>query len=53
MQLTFHGAVNTVTGSKHLLEVNGTKILLDCGFFQGRRAESYEQNQHFPLMPPR
>jgi metallo-beta-lactamase family protein len=49
MQLTFHGAVNTVTGSKHLLEVNGTKILLDCGFFQGRRAESYEQNQHFPF----
>lgn len=51
MQLTFHGAVRTVTGSRHLLEVNGTRILLDCGMFQGRRAEMYERNQHFPFDP--
>lgn len=33
--LTFLGAARTVTGSKHLLEVNGTRILFDCGLFQG------------------
>jgi metallo-beta-lactamase family protein len=35
--LTFHGAARTVTGSKHLLEVNGRRILVDCGQFQGRK----------------
>jgi metallo-beta-lactamase family protein len=33
--LTFLGAAGTVTGSKHLLEVNGTRVLVDCGLFQG------------------
>jgi metallo-beta-lactamase family protein len=33
--LTFHGAAGTVTGSKHLLEADGVRILLDCGLFQG------------------
>jgi metallo-beta-lactamase family protein len=33
--LTFHGAARTVTGSKHLLEVDGRRILVDCGLFQG------------------
>src|SRR5262245_40696471 len=33
--LTFLGAAGTVTGSKHLLEVNGRKVLVDCGLFQG------------------
>src|SRR5262245_35800383 len=33
--LTFLGAAGTVTGSKHLLEVGGRKILVDCGLFQG------------------
>lgn len=51
MQLHFWGAARTVTGSMHLLEVNGSKILLDCGLFQGRRAESYERNLHFPFDP--
>lgn len=49
MRLTFHGAARTVTGSKHLLEVNGQRILLDCGMFQGRRAESFEKNRHLPF----
>lgn len=33
--LTFLGAARTVTGSKHLLDVNGSRILVDCGLFQG------------------
>ena len=48
MKLTFWGAARTVTGSKHLLELdNGKRILLDCGLFQGRRAESRERNSNF------
>lgn len=49
MKITFHGAVRTVTGSQHLLEVNGKRILLDCGLYQGSRKETYERNQHFPF----
>jgi metallo-beta-lactamase family protein len=33
----FHGAAETVTGSRHLLNINGKKILVDCGMFQGER----------------
>jgi metallo-beta-lactamase family protein len=33
--LTFLGAARTVTGSKHLLEVGGKKVFIDCGLFQG------------------
>ena len=35
MRLTFHGAAQTVTGSRHLLEAVGQRILVDCGLFQG------------------
>ncbi len=45
MKLTFHGAAKTVTGSQHLVEVNGHRILLDCGLFQGRRKEAFELNR--------
>jgi metallo-beta-lactamase family protein len=38
--IKFLGAAGTVTGSMHVLEVNGRSIALDCGLFQGRRAES-------------
>jgi metallo-beta-lactamase family protein len=51
MKLTFHGAARTVTGSKHLLEVNGTRILLDCGMVQGKRSESYSANVNLPFDP--
>ncbi len=46
MKLTFHGAARTVTGSQHLLEVNGKRILLDCGLFQGKRKEAFERNRN-------
>ncbi|KAF0110409.1 MAG: hypothetical protein FD147_1669 [Chloroflexi bacterium] len=51
MKIFFDGAAQTVTGSKHLLEINGRKLLLDCGLFQGKRAEYYERNQNFDFDP--
>ncbi|MGQ9683136.1 MAG: MBL fold metallo-hydrolase RNA specificity domain-containing protein [Anaerolineae bacterium] len=51
MRIQFLGGVRTVTGSMHRLEVNGSNVLLDCGLFQGRRAESYERNSHFSFDP--
>lgn len=51
MKLTSYGAALEVTGSQHLLEVNGKKILLDCGLFQGHRKYSFEKNQHFIYDP--
>jgi metallo-beta-lactamase family protein len=51
MKLSFMGAARTVTGSQHLVEVNGKRILLDCGLFQGKRSEAYERNQHLPFDP--
>jgi len=49
LRLTFLGAAQTVTGSMHLLEVDGSRILLDCGLFQGRRRESFERNRNLPF----
>lgn len=51
MNIHFHGAAQTVTGSQHLLEINGHKLLLECGLFQGRRSETYERNRHFHFDP--
>jgi metallo-beta-lactamase family protein len=51
MQLQFHGAVRTVTGSKHLIDVNGTRLLLDCGLYQGKRADSQKMNLNFDFDP--
>lgn len=51
MKLTFLGAAQTVTGSCHLLEAGGTRIMIDCGMFQGPR-EVRERNYHnFPVEP--
>ena len=49
MRIEFLGAVRTVTGSMHLLTVNGSKILLECGLFQGRRQESFNRNRNLPF----
>ncbi|MFT3991257.1 MAG: MBL fold metallo-hydrolase [Luteolibacter sp.] len=53
MKLKFCGAAGTTTGSQHLLEVNGRKILLDCGLYQGSRSHAYEVNCGFPHFDPR
>ena len=51
MKLTFHGAAQEVTGSMQLIEVNNHRILLECGLYQGRRADTYERNLNFPFDP--
>ncbi len=51
MRLNFHGAAHTVTGSQHLVELNGARLLLDCGLYQGKRAETYARNLNFPFDP--
>ena len=51
MQIHFFGATRTTTGSMYLFEINGKKLLLECGLFQGRRDESIERNRNFPFDP--
>ena len=51
MKLTTFGAARTVTGSMHLIEHNGHKLLLECGTYQGKREESYHVNLNFPFDP--
>src|SRR5438067_12604822 len=47
--VTFWGATRTVTGSMHQLTANGKTVLLDCGLFQGHRAEAAQRNRDFPF----
>src|SRR5205085_5246184 len=49
--VTFWGAARTVTGSMHRVDALGRTLLLDCGLFQGPRAESRARNQDFPFRP--
>ena len=50
MNIQFFGAARTVTGSKHLITTEkGTKILLDCGLFQGIQTD--ELNEQFGFKP--
>ncbi len=52
MKISFHGAAQTVTGSKHLVTLdNGKKLLLDCGLFQGKGDETDELNKYFGFEP--
>ncbi len=53
MKLKFCGAAGTTTGSQHLLEINGKRILLDCGLYQGSRKHAYEVNCCFPHFDPK
>lgn len=48
-RLTFWGAAGRVTGSMHLLEAAGARVLLDAGMFQGNRRESAELNANVPF----
>lgn len=48
-KITFHGAARTVTGSRHLIEDNSRKILVDCGLFQGPQAIRAKNWEDFPV----
>ncbi len=50
-RLTFWGATGTVTGSRHLLELNGKKLLIDCGLFQGTKQNRLKNWDPFPVPP--
>ncbi|MEY4692377.1 MAG: hypothetical protein RIT19_2702 [Verrucomicrobiota bacterium] len=51
MKIHYLGATRTTTGSMYLVEVNGHRILLECGLYQGRREESIHRNREFPFDP--
>ena len=51
MELRFFGATGTTTGSCHMVTHGGVSVLLDCGFFQGRREECYRRNSGFGFDP--
>ncbi|MFH1715652.1 MAG: MBL fold metallo-hydrolase [Elusimicrobiota bacterium] len=51
ISIQFLGGAQTVTGSMHLISVNGSKILIDCGLYHGRRDEAFEVNSNFNFNP--
>ena len=51
MKIGFHGADRNVTGSCHLVECNGKKILVDCGLYQGGREMDEENRNDFGFDP--
>jgi metallo-beta-lactamase family protein len=52
MKIAFHGAAQTVTGSKHLLTLNnGKRYLLDCGLFQGMGRDTDAMNREWGFEP--
>jgi metallo-beta-lactamase family protein len=53
VKLSFHGAAGQVTGSMYHLEAAGARILIDCGLFQGHRAEAARLNRELPVDPRR
>jgi metallo-beta-lactamase family protein len=51
MKIHFLGATRTTTGSMYLIEINGKRLLLECGLFQGHREETTQRNCCFPFDP--
>ncbi|HEX5400188.1 MAG TPA: MBL fold metallo-hydrolase [Verrucomicrobiae bacterium] len=51
MRIHFLGATRTTTGSMYLWEINGKRLLLECGLFQGHREETTRRNCNFPFDP--
>src|ERR1022692_2354120 len=51
MRIHFFGATRTTTGSMYLFEINGKRLLLECGLFQGHREEMTSRNRNFPFDP--
>jgi metallo-beta-lactamase family protein len=49
VRIRFCGGTRTVTGSKHLLTSGKQRLLLECGLFQGHRAEAEHTNRSFPF----
>ncbi len=50
MKISFLGAARTVTGSQYLVSLNGYKLLLDCGLYQGE-GDDYDLNKEFSFDP--
>ena len=46
MKISFLGAARTTTGSMHILEINGKRLLLECGLYQGKRKQAFERNRN-------
>jgi metallo-beta-lactamase family protein len=51
VKIYVNGAAQTVTGAQYLLEVNGHRLLLDCGLYQGHRQDFYQRNRTFSFNP--
>lgn len=51
MKISFYGAAKMVTGSNHMIEVNGKKLLLDCGMYQGGYEEEAMNKEEFEFTP--
>jgi metallo-beta-lactamase family protein len=51
MKISFHGAARSVTGSRHLIQAGSSRLLLDCGMFQGRRDQAAKLNRHLGFDP--
>jgi metal-dependent hydrolase (beta-lactamase superfamily II) len=52
MKISFHGAARSVTGSRHLVQAGSSRLLLDCGMFQGGRDQAAKLNCHLGFDPP-